>query len=228
VVTVEAVSWLTEPDSEWDSPDQGHLRDPGDEPKGKVRLVALVLGGWLAVSLVVLVLLLAFGGHHSAAKQSNPPLSTSPTAGAGAGAAAPLPDGWVQEAADDQSNCAAHSYGQVTAFFAKTPCTTVRRVLATTNQGGRTIVIASNVVTFDTAAQAQRYLALVNADGTGNISDLLREGISFPGGPSRLPAAAFASRQAGSTVHVAEAAFVAGPSSGSDPTLLAIARLGVR
>ena len=88
-------------------------------------------------------------------------------------------------------------------------------------------MIASNVVTFDTAGQAARYLALVNSDGTGNISDLLREGVGYPGAPSKLPAAAFASRQSGSQVWVAEAAYVTGSSATSDPALKAIAEQGI-
>ncbi|HEX4726744.1 MAG TPA: hypothetical protein VH298_03045 [Jatrophihabitans sp.] len=216
------MSWLTEPDEDWDPVDD-------EPPRSRLRLVALLLGGWLAVSLLVLVGLLAFGGHsrsqHQASgSRSTPPVSVStPTA-------KPtdiLPAGWVRQAGDDQTDCAAHSYGQVQTFFGKTPCSSVHRLLATTTQGGRTVVIASNEVTFDTTAQAARYLALVNSDGTGNISDLLREGVGFPGAPSKLPAAAFASRQSGSQVFVAEAAYITGSSGTSDPALKAIAEKGI-
>jgi hypothetical protein len=104
----------------------------------------------------------------------------------------------------------------------------VERLLASTNSGGRAVVIASNVVTLRSAAQAQAYLALVNTDGTGNISDLLREGVSYAGGPDKLPDAAFASRLDGNRVLVAEAGYVGGTSDASDPTLRAIAAEGVR
>ena len=134
----------------------------------------------------------------------------------------------MRRASDSQTNCAAHAYGQVQGFFARTPCISVQRLLATTNEGGRAVVIASNVVTFGSAAQAQRYLTLVNADGTGNIADLLREGVSYPGGPEKLPDAAFASRLDGNRVLVAEAGYVGGTSSATDPTLRAIAERGVR
>ena len=222
------MSWLTEPDSEWDSDDYPR------QPRSRLRLVALLLGGWLVVSVVVLLILLAVGGHHSSNKAggSGTTVGNSSTASRPAGSAhsstSGLPDGWVRQAADRQTDCAAHAYGQVQAFFARTPCTSVQRLLATTNSHGRTVVIASNVVTFRTAAQATEYLSLVNADGTGNIADLLREGVSYPGGPDKLPDAAFASRLDGNRVLVAEAGYVGGTSGATDPALREIAEQGVR
>ncbi|MGI8666888.1 MAG: hypothetical protein ACR2N4_12785 [Jatrophihabitans sp.] len=221
------MSWLTEPNEDWDPPE---IWDPAeDEPKSRVKLVALFLGGWLVVSILVLVGLLAFGGHGSSGRKNltQPSTGSSASSPSTSAPADNLPAGWVREAGDDQTNCAAHSYGQVQAFFARTPCSSVHRTLASTNQGGRAVVIAQNVVTFDTSAQAARYLALVNSDGTGNISDLLREGVSYPGGPSSLPAAAFASRQAGGQVWVAEAAFASGASDPASPVLKALATKGI-
>ncbi|MDQ2838619.1 MAG: hypothetical protein M3Y42_07330 [Actinomycetota bacterium] len=219
------MTWLTEPDEDWDPPEDS----PEHEPKGRLKLLALIFAGWLAVSLLVLIGLLVFGGHSSSGNKSGS--KQSPVApGTAATSGSPtenLPDGWVREAGDDQTNCAAHSYGQVQAFFVKTPCSSVHRVLATTNQGGRTVVIASNVVTFDTPAQAKKYLTLVNSDGTGNISDLLREGVGYPGGPSKLPAAAFASRQDGGRVWVAEAGYTSGTSNPDDAALKTIATEGI-
>lgn len=216
-----AVSWLTEPDEEW---------DPAEEaPKSRVKLVALLLGGWLVVSLIVLIGLLAFGGHGNSAKDpvAGPSASRTGATPSAGNTADNLPDGWIRQAGDDQTNCAAHSYGQVQAFFAKTPCSSVHRVLASTNQGGRQAVVAANVVTFNTPAQAKSYLALVNSDGTGNISDLLREGVTYPGGPAKLPAAAFASRLDGGRVWVAEAGYASGTSDPSDPRLKALATEGI-
>jgi hypothetical protein len=216
-----SVSWLTEPDEDWDPTEE--------EPKGRVKLVALFLGGWLVVSVIVLIGLLAFGGHGSSAKKPAAGPSTSQTSGtpSAGNSADNLPDGWVREAGDDQTNCAAHSYGQVQAFFAKTPCSSVHRVLASTNIGGRPAVIATNIVTFDTPTQAKRYLALVNSDGTGNISDLLREGVTYAGGPAKLPAAAFASRLDGGRVWVAEAGYATGTSNPADAKLKALAAEGI-
>jgi hypothetical protein len=227
-----AVSWLTEPDSDWDSPDDPSNRT--GEPRNRLRLVALLLAGWLVVSVLVLVILLAVGGRHSSDRSAGSTTGT-PTASASASrpsgsssGSAALPDGWVRRASDSQTDCAAHSYGQVQSFFARTPCTSVQRLLATTSEHGRAVVIASSVVSFRTPAQAQQYLSLVNADGTGNVADLLREGATYPGGPERMPDAGFASRLDGNRVLVAEAGYVGGTSSASDPDLREIAQEGVR
>lgn len=222
------MSWLTEPDSEWD------FDDSPRPPRSRLRLIALLLGGWLVVSVVVLLILLAVGGHHSSNQAGGSGSTAGNSSSAGRptnsahSAASALPDGWVRQAADRQTDCAAHAYGQVQAFFARTPCTSVQRLLATTKSDGRTVVIASSVVSFQTAGQAQQYLTLVNADGTGNIADLLREGVSYPGGPDKLPDAAFASRLDGNRVLVAEAGYVGGTSGATDPTLREIAEQGVR
>jgi hypothetical protein len=190
-------------------------------------LVALLVGAWLAVSVLVLIVLLVVGGRNSDQAASGPTGAATGPASTPAPAAGALPAGWRQQAADDQTDCAAHAYGKVAAFFARTPCTKVHRLLATTSAGGRAIVIATNEVTFSNAAQARSYLTLVNADGTGNIADLLREGARYPGGPTALPTAAFASVQDAAVVRVAEAGYVAGPSSPSDATLLAVAKQGI-
>jgi hypothetical protein len=219
--TVEVVSWLTEPDSDWDA-SGGPGRQETNEPRSKLRLIALLLGGWLAVSLVVLLVLLAVSGRHPSQRTAEPGASSPATPRPSHPAGSALPAGWVERASDDQRNCAAHSYGQVASFFASTPCTSVHRELATTSQGGRSIVIAASTVRFASATQAQRYIELVNADGTGNISDLLREGARYNGGPTALPDAAFASRQNGTLVLVAEAGYAGGASDPTDPTLRSV------
>ncbi|MEO7262516.1 MAG: hypothetical protein ABI047_14875 [Jatrophihabitantaceae bacterium] len=231
------MSWLTEPDEDWDQREA--------PPRNRLKLAASVLAGWLAVSLIVLVGLLTFGGHRSSNKPSNAPpasLSTAAasttaagsTAASSAAAGSPsssatgqAPAGWLLRGSDDQSNCAAHSYGQVQVFFARTPCSSVRRSLFSMEQDGRSVVVAASAVTFDSPERAAGYLALVTSDGTGNVNDLLREGTRYPGSPSKLPPAAFASRQDGVRVLVAEAAFVQGSSGYQDATLQAAARRAV-
>jgi len=226
------VSWLTDPDEDWQRPDDPYAGDQDeqdDPPRSRLKLVALLLGGWLAVSLLVLLGLLAFSGHgRSNAPPTTPPAAAgSPTGDASSSARAGAPAGWVRRAADEQRNCAAHSYGQVQIFFARTPCTSVRRALLTTERGGRTVLVATSEVSFGTAGDAARYLDLVTADGTGNIDDLLREGTRYAGSPSKLPTTAFASRLDRTRVLVAEAGFTDGTSAAEDATLQAIAKQGV-
>ena len=215
------VSWLTELDSEWDS-------QPTPPRRNRLKLVAAVLAGWLAVSLLVLVGLLRFDGRDSGPGSGGTPsrpAATAATTSSSAGRGTPT--GWQLRAADDQTNCAAHSYGQVQVFFARTPCSGMHRSLFSTEQGGRAVVVAASSVTFADAGKAGEYLRLVTSDGTGNVNDLLREGSRYPGSPSKLPPAAFASRQDGNRVLVAEAGFIEGPSDYSDATLQAAARQAV-
>lgn len=219
------VSWLTEADEDWDEREA--------PPRNRLKLAALVLAGWLAVSLIVLVGLLTFGGH-PADKPSGAPGTPGASAASSTPASSPpagqAPDGWALRASDDQSDCAAHSYGQVQVFFAKTPCASVHRSLFSTEQGGRPVVVAASVVSFASPSEAAGYLSLVTSDGTGNVNDLLREGARYPGSPSKLPTAAFASRQDGSRVLVAEAAFADQRQNSADyqnPTLQAAARRAV-
>jgi len=216
------VSWLTDPDSEWERA----AAEP-DEPPSRLRFIALLVGVWLAVSVLALVILLVVNGKHGRDQVAGSATATTKPSASASSSGIALPAGWTRQASDQQTNCAAHAYGQVAAFFARTPCTSVQRLLATTAVNGRPVVVASNVVTFADASQASSYLHVVNADGTGNISDLLREGVRYPGGPDHLPTAAFASRQVGSIVRVAEAAWASGTPSGTDPALLAVAKQGV-
>lgn len=238
-----AVSWLTGPDEDWDEREA--------PPRSRLKLALAVLAGWLAVSLIVLIGLLTFDGRRptnqpvsapttshatpaassTSALTSTPPVSPTPSASSTSPARSASPTGpppdWVLRASDDQTNCTAHSYGQVQAFFARTPCVSMRRSLFSTEQDGRAVVVAASTVTFDDPTRAADYFRLVTADGTGNINDLLREGTRYPGSPSKLPVAAFASRQDGVRVLVAEAAFVEGRSDNQDPDLRAAARRAV-
>lgn len=224
------VSWLTELDEDsdaWQRP-----------PRNRLKLAVTVLAGWLAVSLIVLIGLLTFAGHSSTgppAPASTSTLATaasttpgsSPAPAGPSGSPRPATAGLVLRASDDQTDCAAYSYGQVQVFFARTPCASVRRSLFSTQQDGRGVVVAASTVTFGSPSQAADYLGLVSSDGTGNINDLLREGARYPGSPSKLPVAAFASRRDGVQVVVAEAAFAQGRSDNQDAGLLAIARRAV-
>jgi hypothetical protein len=231
------MSWLTDPASDprepealFDDPDLP-ASAPGQptaapRPRSRIPLVVAGIAGWLIVSVIVLAVLLAVRGPSHSSKNSTAGSGPSTPAATATGNA-PVPAGFVQRAADDQADCAAHSYGQIRSFFARTPCLSVHRVLSTTERNRRTVVVASYGVRFASAAGAAQYNTLVARDGTGNISDLLREGRTFAGGPARLPTAAFASRQAGASVFVAEAAYAQGASDSSDAVLLDVARQAV-
>lgn len=76
------------------------------------------------------------------------------------------------------SNCAERSYGEVQKFFQKTPCQQlVRALYTTTDREGRTVHTNVSVVRMASSADAAKLRALTDSNGTGNVSDLVRDGV---------------------------------------------------
>ena len=65
------------------------------------------------------------------------------------------------------------------------------------------------------AAAARSLRSLTDANGSGNVSDLLREGVRYTGSPAELSGAEYASAVSGSTVTIVESAWVDGDAGGS-------------
>ena len=244
------VSWLTDPDEDWDvqeAPRRNRLKVAAAVLAGWLAVSLIVLASLLrfhdrgspdtpagaAGASTTTASTPTSPAPTSPATTSPSPTSPSPTSPSPArtratsSATGAVPAGWVRRAEDEQTNCTAYSYGQVQIFFARTPCSSVRRSLLTTEQDGRSIVVATSTVVFSSPDLAASYLRLVTSDGTGNINDLLREGVRYPGSPSKLPVTAFASRLDGVRVLVAEAGFTDGRSDYRDPALQAAARKAI-
>ncbi|HEY0637447.1 MAG TPA: hypothetical protein VGD67_07355 [Pseudonocardiaceae bacterium] len=114
---------------------------------------------------------------------------------------------FTQSAARTDANCAANAYGKVAEFFTATPCGKLDRALYISAVDGRPTVVAVSVVTMPDEKSATDLRTLVDTSGTGNINDLLRAGVTVPGGPAQLSDAGYASTRVGSTVVIAEADF---------------------
>ncbi|MGY1845409.1 hypothetical protein [Modestobacter sp. SYSU DS0875] len=116
------------------------------------------------------------------------------------------------------TSCADHAYGSVASFFAENECTGLVRSLWSAEADGRSAVVSVAEVTMPEASLAQALRALADTDGSGNVSDLLREGIGYPGAPPRLQGAQYASSQRGIGVTIVESAWAgeAGPSAALD------------
>jgi len=74
------------------------------------------------------------------------------------------------------SNCASHSYGKVQDFFRSNPCKWLARayiVVREHNQG--LALVAISWVDMPTLSLAMEYKHMVDAPGTGNITELSRE-----------------------------------------------------
>jgi hypothetical protein len=119
------------------------------------------------------------------------------------------------EAVDSEKTCVGHAYGDTAAFFADTDCTGLSRALYSTDVAGAPVVVAVSRVRMADAASARSLRSLTDRNGSGNVSDLLREGVRYTGSPSELSSAEYASAVSGTTVTIVESAWVNADSKGT-------------
>lgn len=198
---------------------------------GSRKLFLLIGAAMVVVVLVVLgaiVLIGRGGGGHGAAGQG---------ATASASPSPQLKPGTVQEVdgvaftlqvvkVDD--TCIGHAYGAVGDFFNATNCTGLSRALYSAQLDGKPLVVAVSKVRMPDAASATALKALADRDGTGNVSDLLREGVTYPGAPQQLVDSQYdSSPPKDDVVTIAVSSWVAGRASGSSAPLKALANSGL-
>jgi hypothetical protein len=210
---------------------QGPEPEGDGEGHGRGRAVLLSV---VAVVLVVAIALLAWSMLHGSSGGSD--------AAGGTTAASPDPStagpkiGTVQEAAgvaytleaaqvDD--TCVGHSYGDTADFFATTDCTGVSRALYSARIDGGPIVVSVSRVRMADPAAARQLQELTDRNGSGNISDLLREGVRYTGSPDELSGAEYASALNGSTVTIVESDWVDADSTGSAADIDLVASNGL-
>jgi hypothetical protein len=176
------------------------------------RTALLVVGVLLIVVLLGVGGLLILrdgegGGSGDGSGQASAPPSQSPTG--------PQP-GDVQEidgvsyrleAAKVDSTCIGHGYGDVGNFFAGTDCTGLSRALYSAEVVGRPVVVAISRVRMPDTATARSLQQLADRNGSGNVSDLLREGVHYDGGPDGLSNAEYASAISGPSVTIVESSW---------------------
>ena len=189
----------------------------------------------LVAAALLLVVLLGFGvpalldGSDDGAAAG----ASSPTAGqvAAPAAAGPQPgesetvDGrtFVAEQVQTDPTCLGNAYGAVADFFADSDCAGLARALYSTDVGGRPVVVSVSVADMGDTAGARALQALADRNGSGNVNDLLREGVRYPGGPDQLSGAQYASAVSGSTVTIVETAWAGPGSTGSTADLDVVA-----
>ncbi|MFV0532332.1 MAG: hypothetical protein ACK5MR_01600 [Cumulibacter sp.] len=124
---------------------------------------------------------------------------------------------------DSQIDCAEHAYGDVQEYFAANPCTGLDRSLFLTEVDGKSVALSVVSVTMPDAAGAASLKSMTDTEGTGNVTDLLREGVLPDGYPTSdiLVAGEYASAVTGAELRIVEAAFVDG--STTTPTVDAAA-----
>ncbi|WP_433787255.1 hypothetical protein ACQPX6_10585 [Actinomycetospora sp. CA-101289] len=103
------------------------------------------------------------------------------------------------------ASCEGHAYGQAQAFLRERGCLHLDRSLWSGVADGQEVVVAIATVQMPDTTTAGAFRSVVDSNGTGNISDLLREQRGYPGAPPALSGQGYASAQLGDRVMVAEA-----------------------
>ena len=133
---------------------------------------------------------------------------------------------WQQR---NDPTCVGHAYGRpVIAFLAAHPCYNgLNRILGTITINGRAAGFAQSTLTIQTPAgqdpykNSEAFKKLLEANNTGSITDLLRDGYRLPAGPTAIPAhEAFTVLGQDSTIEIWDAWYLSGPTPDNDPALV--------
>ena len=190
-----------------------------------LAVVGLVLVAAAAVGLVVLLGDRDDGGGGSATAGSSSSAPATPTEPAGPAVGDTEQVNGVTytlQVIATEPTCTGHAYGPVADYFATADCTSLTRSLWSADSNGQPAVVSVSAVEMPDPASAQALRSLADTDGSGNVSDLLREGVRYPGSPAELRNAQYASSQTGSTVTIVESSW-AGPGGSSTSALDALA-----
>jgi hypothetical protein len=211
-----------------------HQNQEAEEPeersasRGRVALLA-VLGVLLVAVLGVGAWFLmreddAAAGSTEAGTTAPQPQETGPTVGAVQVVAG---SEFRLEAVQVDETCAGHAYGDTAAFFAQLDCTGLSRALYSTQVDGAAVVLAVARVRMPDTGAARELQALTDRNGSGNVSDLLREGVRYTGSPDELSGAEYASAVSGTAVTIVESAWVDDGADGGSAPIDAAADAGL-
>jgi hypothetical protein len=190
----------------------------------------------IIAAAVAVVLVLGVGGWLISRGGSSTTGTGSP-GGASAPHASPGPkQGDVQqvagvsytvEAVKVDNSCAGHAYGQVGTFLQTTDCTGLSRALYSGSLAHGPIVVSVIRVRMPDTSSARQLRDLADRNATGNVNNLLREGVRYTGSPAGLANEEYASAVSGSTVTIVETAWVNPGGSGSAADIDAAATNGL-
>jgi len=188
----------------------------------------------IAAAVLALVAVCALGlwlalGDGTDGRTSGGP-ATAPTTAAGPVAGDVQAVGGTQytaQAVQVEDTCAGHAYGEVANFLATTDCVGLSRALYSAVVDGRPVVVSVSRVAMADPASARDLRSLADRNGSGNVNDLLREGVTYPGGPAKLSSAEYASAVSGPSVTIVESSWADPASAGSTAVLDRVATDGL-
>ena len=187
---------------------------------GAVVIAALLVGGWFV---------LRAGNDDDGGGSSAGSTTAEATSGAPEIGAVQEVGGvtYTVEAAETDVTCLGHAYGDTADFFAENDCTGLSRALYSAEIDGGPVVVSVARVRVADAATARALRSLTDTNGSGNVSDLLREGVRYTGSPAELSGAEYASAVSGTTVTIVEAAWVDEDAEGSSADIDQVADDGL-
>lgn len=173
---------------------------PPGPPARNRRDLALKGAGLVAIA-VVSGLLWFLIRHEDAPAQAAPPTGSQQSTGSYK---------FTQVAGPDKSaDCAAKSYDETKKFFQDNPCSSLTRALYSTESGGAKALVSVVLVGMPDSDKAKALKALTEKDGTGNVTDLVKDGTYKASGAPRVSGAdaAYSSSVDGTNVTIVLADF---------------------
>jgi hypothetical protein len=203
--------------------------DPGEERPGRTRRILLAVAAVLVLALigVGLAVVLADRGGDGGTAAPAEPSETVPSGPAVGSVQQVTGVSYTVRAAEVDGTCVGNAYGDTAAFFETADCTGLSRALYSAQVGGREVVVSVARVRMPDTVAARELRGLTDTSGSGNVSDLLREGVTYPGGPTELSDAEYASAVSGPTVTIVESAWVNPSAGGTDAEVDQVATSGL-
>ena len=184
---------------------------------------------FLPYAAAALVALLAVVGIVVATSDDSTPQSAPPAT------SEPLPttvvvdgENFTPRGTGQDKDCAAHSFGDVSAWLSKHSCTALHRAQYETKIGNRRVGVAVAEIALPDALSAQELHGVVATAGSGGITTLLKEGKTWTNGPKSFDRSAFASTVKTTRVLLAQAVWTDGDSTTTDPDLTKAAERALR
>jgi hypothetical protein len=208
--------------------DDGAEEEAPDRPRGRAALITLV--ALLAVAVLGVGGWMLLGGQEKdgGGADAQAPASEAASPGPEVGDVQAVGDTeFTVEAVDVDDTCVGHAYGDTAAFFAGADCTALSRALYSARIDAGPVVVSVVRVQMPDTAAARRLQALTDRNGSGNVSDLLREGVRYTGSPAELSGAEYASAVSGSAVTIVESAWVDEGAEGGSAEIDRIADAGL-
>lgn len=189
-------------------------------------IAGLALAG-LALILLIAIVARSCGSDSTGAQPEGTPTSQLQDT------APPPPESTVEgldfvpRGSSRETDCEPRAFGQVQQWLRENPCTGLVRSLFEVNEE-RKAAVSVVVVSFADAVQAERFQALADDEKSGGMTELLREGRSWPGGPSSFAHAVSSTSRDGTRVRIVRAVWVSQETKPTDVVLQGIAERALR